>query len=422
MKQECITVSFRIKERVFSFTHNNSLINIDVSFLSKYIWEPINERSYDTIHFLEVIYVLHAIDQILPERPIDKRRGIYVRIPVENVNKFNLIKIKLQALLFWMTNDTWEVEFYERGATLYIPMRLPFKYIGDTVALWSGGLDAAAGAYLQLYDNPRSQIILVGSGRDNRVFKNQRNLANQLKKIFPRRVEYIKIPVKFNGKFKNQYARTRGLVFMAIGLLVSNSIEINKLLVYENGIGALNEEIESNQFSNMSHSVHPKTLYDISDLFSSLVEHPFQIQNPFLFHTKAQMCREAISKNCTEDYLLLTDSCDSHGREIGLPHCGVCSSCLLRRVSLINSIGHDDKIYGKQTKSREEKLKKFECYKNLILPLNKYGSCYVKAHEVSDNNALFEERITLLYETYRKEVELALPQIIDNENLTDKWS
>jgi 7-cyano-7-deazaguanine synthase in queuosine biosynthesis len=389
-----------------------------MSFLKDYIWQTGSNITSKAIEFLKVIYILHIIDRTLPQSPIEGRRNILVKFPIGNIDAFLSIKDKLQELLFWMTDDNWKIEFYyAQIVNSIVQSSLPFGYTANCTALWSGGLDALAGAYLHLSNNPEANILLVGSGRNNLIFNKQKNLAHELNGCFQRRVEYLKVPIQFTGESKNKYARTRGLIFTTIGLLASNCLNTNKLLVFENGIGAFNAPMPLNKFCGMSHSVHPKTLHDISDIFSRFVEEDFTVENPFLFYTKAQMCAKAKEQGCSNELLLATDSCDSHGRDKGFLQCGVCSSCLLRRVSLINSIGTDDKTYGLQTQNRSEGINKLESWAMLEEESNKYSEWYAKAYEISDSKDKFDERFNSLYATYRKEVINALPQIRQNEEI-----
>jgi hypothetical protein len=60
----------------------------------------------------------------------------------------------------------------------------------------------------------------------------------------------------------------------------------------------------------------------------------FQFELPFLFATKGQMCAR-IPREAFGPLLGRTVSCDCFPQRIaGYPQCGLCTSCLLRRLSL----------------------------------------------------------------------------------------
>ncbi|MGB7251401.1 MAG: 7-cyano-7-deazaguanine synthase, partial [Phormidesmis sp.] len=61
----------------------------------------------------------------------------------------------------------------------------------------------------------------------------------------------------------------------------------------------------------------------------------FQVRNPFLFWTKAEMC-QILAEEGKNDLVALTKSCDRPHRQQPI-QCGYCSSCLLRRQALAAS-------------------------------------------------------------------------------------
>jgi hypothetical protein len=70
---------------------------------------------------------------------------------------------------------------------------------------------------------------------------------------------------------------------------------------------------------------------------------PFFIRNPYQFKTKTELTT-ALREIPKPAYQ--TISCDGRYRQAGLPsQCGYCSSCLLRRMALLNTFGRDDTDY-----------------------------------------------------------------------------
>lgn len=118
----------------------------------------------------------------------------------------------------------------------------------------------------------------------------------------------------------------------------------NALYLYENGIGAINlPYIKSSIGLDHSRSVHPITLLKVSDVLSDLLGQSFTVNNPFLFWTKAEMCR-SLFENRSINVVKLTSSCDSPHRKQPT-QCGYCSSCLLRKQSLSASMIRDETRY-----------------------------------------------------------------------------
>ena len=80
--------------------------------------------------------------------------------------------------------------------------------------------------------------------------------------------------------------------------------------------------------------VHPRSLAMAEDLFELVLEERVEIRNPFLFFTKAEMCRYLPSSSLL-GLVRETVSCDSFPlRLLNRPQCGRCTSCILRRQAL----------------------------------------------------------------------------------------
>jgi len=63
------------------------------------------------------------------------------------------------------------------------------------------------------------------------------------------------------------------------------------LYLYENGVGAINLPYERTPVGiPNSRSVHPRTLLLVSNFIQALTGRQFNIENPCVFQTKAEMC------------------------------------------------------------------------------------------------------------------------------------
>jgi len=130
------------------------------------------------------------------------------------------------------------------------------------------------------------------------------------------------------------------LLGAACGYLMGQRI----LYLYENGIGAINLPYRKSAIGlDHSRSVHPLTLLSVSDLISELLGEEFKVQNPFLFWTKAEMCK-SLAEDGRNDLPPLTMSCDSPHRQQPI-QCGYCSSCILRKQALAASRVEDKTHY-----------------------------------------------------------------------------
>ena len=135
-------------------------------------------------------------------------------------------------------------------------------------------------------------------------------------------------------------ARTRGFVFLTAGVATAIAEGLRELRLYENGPGALNLALSHGQVgAQAARAVHPKTLVYMEALASAVLggDH-FAIVNPCFAMTKAEMVTKAFDGY--KPVLKATISCDTgfshHGSPQGVshPHCGGCTSCVLRRQAL----------------------------------------------------------------------------------------
>ena len=101
-------------------------------------------------------------------------------------------------------------------------------------------------------------------------------------------------------------------------------------------MGALNLPLNESQLGVDNYrGVHPLSLISARDLFELVLERIIHIQNPFLFKTKAQMC-EGLPIAQLAHLVPQTVSCDGFAQRVThTPQCGACTSCILRRQSLL---------------------------------------------------------------------------------------
>ena len=282
------------------------------------------------------------------------QRQIHVRVGVRDPGLWtesNMVPI-LQESLYWQSEDVWSFHFVQRRAAQYpaesdhFLFRLPPER-PVTVSLFSGGLDSLAGLATHMQDNQSGSHILVSGYTHNRLAKRQRlqlkhirhsTLGRDLPSAKPSMC-HVAVPFglhKLRGQQEEKGQRTRGLVFLALGAAAALQAGADTLWVYENGIGAMNLPLNETQLGvDNFRGVHPRSLMMAECLFELALEQPIRIRNPFLFHTKAEMCK-ALKPAGLADAVQHTVSCDSF--PLRLPdkpaQCGHCTSCVLRRQSL----------------------------------------------------------------------------------------
>lgn len=298
---------------------------------------------------VDISVAVHFVDRTI-KRSTDISYSFELAMPVRNPDFFssNEVRNLLKETLFWFTEDFWTFQFsvrpseYCRHSEIQPRLFGSFSPLGETeVALWSGGLDSLAGLYNRVKQNPSRKYVLVGTGSNNQNLRVQKNVAELVKRKFNSSIEVVQVPYQIEvpevePKSRNRYQRSRGFTFMVIGAVTAYLKGQRALNIYENGVGAINLPYSEAEIGlDHTRSVNPVSLIMMSRLISTAIQEPFHIYNPYIFWTKAEMCKVLVEEGETE-LIKSTKSCDSQQRnkECGVIQCGFCSSCVLRRLAL----------------------------------------------------------------------------------------
>ncbi|NTV61982.1 MAG: hypothetical protein HGA65_00395 [Oscillochloris sp.] len=292
---------------------------------------------------VDIAIAVHVADRLVRYGG-DETVHRHISLPLRHPEIFASATIsnQLEAVLHGFTEDTWTFEFRRRqraGRSPELQMRLEEPTAPIEVALWSGGLDALAGLYYRLTQDPGRAFTLFSSTNGNRQMHGiQRRVWKALQASFPAaeiKLEQIAPRIQRNGKtfHGNFVPRTRGFVFLLLGAVVAHLEGQKELSVFENGVGAINLPfLESSVRYDQSRAVHPVSLYLMSEFVSSVLQNTFRIHNPFIFQTKAQVVMPLLEGKAY-DLIKTSITCDRRHRH-PLIQCGRCSSCLLRRQAL----------------------------------------------------------------------------------------
>ena len=336
---------------------------------------------------IDLAVAIYASDRLIPITSNNFNNippRLFVKLPLRNSGLFNSdsFQEKLNNLLIWTTGNQWIFEFTKREVLGRLveqkPIIFPTITTNSEVALWSGGLDSLAGLYTRIKTNSSESFILFGTGSNKIVASDQEKIAKQVKSSFSQHnIEFLRVPINFyqsNQQSKNKLSRARGILFTLLGSACAYLMGQRKLFVYENGVGAINLRYSKASIGlDHSRSVHPQTLSMVSDLVSEVIGEKFEVKNPFLFWTKVQMCK-ALAQDKRNDLVSSTASCDRPHRKKTTSQCGYCSSCLLRRLSLMainledktpyvithgdNQLKHDPTLYFRSMQKQVQTLHK----------------------------------------------------------------
>lgn len=326
--------------------HKNESHQFQVSVNDSNFLSTVNAQLSSELADVVDLAVAVSITDRSSFRKENTRTRIHIVLPVRHPEMFARPEIEewLYKTLCWFTNDYWSFEFKHRVAPDRLTvsqLRMPLADDGVErpveVALWSGGLDSLAGLCNRLIAKPSGNFTIFGTGGNEQVFSIQRKVAERVNTKLPNRIKLVQVPIrscKTNSLKKNYRPNARGFVFTLLGAVCALLEGQQTLHVYENGVGAINLPF-SESAVGLDHlrPVHPLSLRYMRKLISQLLGVPFTFHNPFLFQTKAQMCRVFIDTDTT-DLISHTITCNRPHRLPGVPQCGACAACLLRKQAL----------------------------------------------------------------------------------------
>lgn len=254
------------------------------------------------------------------------------------------VKELLTDILWRLTGDTCLLSFSQRSQPHPTTTHQRLLQLGEPhptrIALYSGGLDSAAGLANRLLDGDETFMLLtVGHQSAIRCSSIEQVslLPGILNTATPHHASFM---VKFTGgvagnmKCQEKSQRARGFLFYAAAAVLADACGVENIEVFENGVGAINLPLcEGGLVDGLStRGAQPGILNKIGQLVSIALDRPIRFSLPFLQSTKAEMLATLKEKRLMSDWLKRSRSCiHSSLRISGKRHCGHCAACIERR-------------------------------------------------------------------------------------------
>ena len=320
--------------------------------LSQAFSRALPDRAADLMDVMGTVYTADRRSKRHFNGSATGQRRIGLRIPVRDPEAWSSPETvsSLLKLLSWVSGDIWDLEFTGRAQTKGLEGDQGFLFdvrleAPVNVSLFSGGLDSLAGLAHHALGYPGGARVLVSGCTHNRLSSQQAAQVTWIRSAWRRGplaaagdVRHVAVPFGVDAEEavnEEKGQRTRALLFLAMGVNAALQAGTETLHVFENGIGALNLPLNGTQLGTDNYrGVHPRTLAMAERLFASALEKPVRIENPFMFTTKAEMCR-ALPEVDLAAVVRETVSCDGYPQRVpGQAQCGHCTSCVLRRQAL----------------------------------------------------------------------------------------
>jgi hypothetical protein len=270
------------------------------------------------IDLIEIAAYVYCADQAISrggevQRAMgaDWRRDFRFVIPVRNPDRWSDPRVleTLCTTLSFLSEDDYAFEFEKAPNPVPFQDYLEFgddggaAFKADEVVLFSGGLDSLSGAIEEL-STTEKRIALVSHHSSSKIFDYQKRLIADLNERFPKRL--IHLPVLMTRQQETLPApeythRSRSFLYAALACAVVRLFGKGQVRFFENGVLSINLPISEQVVgSRATRTTHPLVLERFREFFSAAVGKAIEVENPFIWKTKAEVIRSIVDRGCGE--------------------------------------------------------------------------------------------------------------------------
>lgn len=322
-------------------------MTITAQSMLNHLLETASQRSIDLVAIATGIY---AIDRVCKRKLARHNecgvRTLRVMFEVSDLAFWQRSDIveQLTDILCMLSGDTWLVSFAKRSEphqTTAVQRLLALQQpLPTRVALYSGGLDSAAGLANRLIANDHTYMLLT-VGHHVAVRSKCRDQVQKLRQLLRTpMLHHASFMVRFDGgvagkmKLQEKSQRARGFLFCAAAALLADACDIEDIELFENGVGAINLPLTEGGLTDglSTRGAHPGFLAKMGSLVSAVLDTPLRFSLPFLNATKAEMVQPLAARPLLVEWLQQSCSCIHTSLRVrGKRHCGHCPACIERR-------------------------------------------------------------------------------------------
>lgn len=283
------------------------------------------------------------------DRIVRRRRGsgwarnLEIILPVSRPRLWQdeaIVGSLIEALAY-VTGDNWQFKFVGGARPLTVPQSsLDFTLGNYVVVPFSDGLDSYLQWKLLTTEEPAVNVLRIHTsssasnpGRNQRIDAAGGKLEQRLS-----------LPVSFSANDHPEPTyRTRTFLFYVIAALAAVKVGAKRVIIGENGVGALGPSLVPDGDECPHRTTHPAFTRRLAVFVNRLLGSAIEYEHPQRYNTKGQVLRRAIDLGVTG--WEATHSCTRGRRDQLSGHaCGVCGGCLLRRTAT-HRVGIQDSGY-----------------------------------------------------------------------------
>jgi hypothetical protein len=289
---------------------------------------------------VDLLVVIASVAYV--DRAISRRRGtrwgreLSVVIPVYHPERWEHVRSDLVRLLRSLTGDVWHIEFVPRAkrdemTQQFLPGLSRGDFQGATIIPYSGGLDSFATLARLRQEKPDGPVLLVNA---------RRSIRNEVL-AKPIGEAVVGIPYRFKElRHAEESYRTRTFVYFALAALVWRLNAGERVWIGESGIGCIGPTLVPFGIEQPVRGSHPAFLGGLSSFLGALWGTPPAFHFPHLWCTKGEVLADLFQAAALSGWEATRSCSRAHRRQhpwAAGSHCGLCTGCLFRRVSLLSA-------------------------------------------------------------------------------------
>lgn len=330
--------------------HVRGDVEQDLSLLADMPWRSLPARpTARGLDLLNIAAGVYAVDRVVKRQTGASNetgiRSLLLCFSVQDLAFWQRFEITdaIEDLLSFLTDENWSITF-EQATVASVPQQapldLPLMRRPGRIALYSGGLDSAAGLANRVLAGV-DDYLLVTVGHQNGL---RRRCAHQIQELSrltrtPPQLHSTLVVHLRDGAAKQRLRqqersqRSRAFLFCAAAAVAAQTCQIEEIEIFENGVGAINLPLMPGMLVGglATRGAHPTFLQRMGKLASAVAENPVRYSLPFATLTKAEMLAP-LKIYGLEAWAQLSRSCvHTSWRENKASHCGQCPGCIERR-------------------------------------------------------------------------------------------
>lgn len=302
------------------------------------------------VDLVEIATLVYVADQIQRRGADDVesmgahwRRRLRFEISVRDLAfwKSGPVTEALVELLSFLSEDEYEFTFsqYQHPPTLdsYLTFGNGTGNSPESVILFSGGLDSLGGVVERVVTGGENALLVTHESTTKLRTRHQtlRSMIDGAVKGTP--PQHITVRINKKDQQEKEYTqRARSFLYAALATAIARLAGLEGIKFFENGVVSLNLPLSPQVVgARATRTTHPLVLTRMRRLFSLVAGVNFNVENGFLWKTKADVVRGLVDAGFGSMLSWSTSCTHTWTFSNAKPHCGECSQCIDRRFAVL---------------------------------------------------------------------------------------